>query len=201
MFLFEVREHKEDGFKLVLRSDEALVALGYDTDSKGPVWLPLGNSIERWLQHPDDQTEPFRLLHAKFEEKGVGMVLTAQTHDEALKEGKALVLIEGSIDREIGVTNIAEAYGKPKPELFSYTEDGSMIRRLCIFKPGDALFISWPARAIDAPGPKRFIIAWDGEQLVETAVGRPRRSARPPKKVREEKKQKRSAGPPELRPS
>jgi hypothetical protein len=200
MFLFEVREHVEDGFKLVRRGNEAMVALGYDTAAKGPVFLPIGNSIERELRHPDDYNLPFRLLQGKFEEKGVGTVLTAQTREEALKEGKALVLVEACCDPELGVTNVAEAYGKSKPELFSYTEDGSMIRRLLIFKPGDAVFISWSARSLGTERPKRFIIAWDGAQLTEQAVGRPRRNSRPPKKVREQKKSRPMAAP-ELRPS
>lgn len=199
MFLFEVREHVEQGFKLAWRNGEVLVALGYDTAANGPVWLPVGNSIERELRHPDDSGLPFHLLHAKLEDKN-GMVLTAQSEAEAIKEGRALVLVEACCDPELGATNVAEAYGRSKPELFSYTEDGSMIRRLFIFKPGDAVFISWSARSLGTEHPRRFIIAWDGQQLTEQAVGRPRRNSRPPKKVREQKKVRPQAAP-ELHPS
>ncbi len=185
MFLFEVREHIEDGFKLVMRGNEALVALGYDTDANGPVWLPLGNSLERALKHPDDQRQDFRLLHARLEEKSAGMVLTAQTREEALAEGKALVLVEGCIDQSLGVTSIAEAYGRSKPEQISYTEDGCIIRRLFVFKPGDAIFISWSAAALDRDYPKRFILSWEEGVLKELPVGRRPRNFRRPRKEQE----------------
>ena len=186
MFLFEVRENVQTGFKLVMRNHQALVALGYDNSHQGPVFLPLGNSLEKLLRHPDDQDLPFRLLHARLEEKTTGMVLTAQTTDDALAEGKALVMVEGCMEQSMGVTVVADAYGRTRPELLSYTEDGAVIRRLFIFKPGDALFISWSAMALDQDYPKRFIIAWDGRDLRELAVGRPRRNFRPQLKRQEE---------------
>lgn len=200
MWLFEVHDGPRPGFRLNLRHGYAGVCMGQEGTCES--WLPLGNSIERALSHPDDQQLQFQLLRAKLEDTTSGLCLVKQTEDEARAERKALVLVDGCTDREIGVTNIAEAYGRSMPELVTYVESGGCVRRLYVFKPGDALFISWPARALNAHKPKRFVIAWDGEKLEETAVGRPRRNSRPPKKVREqERKQNRSAGPPELRPS
>lgn len=202
MWLFEVHEGPRPGFKLVLDKGEADVLMGYDERVKGPTRLPLGNSIEGALVHPDDQQETFVLRHANLEEKNIGFCLTAQTKDEAAKDERALVLVDGCTDPEVGVTNIAEAYGKPMPELVTFTHGNGTTRRLYLFKPGDALFISWPARALESNRPKRFIISWDAQkkQLVEEAVGRPRRSSRPPKKVREaQKNQPRPPAAKELR--
>lgn len=184
MLLFEVHDSPRPGFKLVLKQGEAGVPMGYDDKVKGDTWLPLGNSVERWLAHPDDQQEKFVLMHAHLEEKNIGFCLTAQTADEAALEKRALVLVDSCVDRELGVTNIAEAFDKPTPELVTYTSGAGSSRRLYIFKPGDALFVSWSAASLGTSRPKRFIITWDAEkrQLVETAVGRPRRNSRPPKK-------------------
>lgn len=184
MLLFEVHDSPRPGFRLILKHGEAGVPMGYDDKSGGPTWLPLGNSIERLLAHPDDQDREFELRHAHLEEKNIGFVLTGQTKGEAALEKRALVLVDGCTDREIGVTNIAEAFGKTMPELVTYTQGGGMARRLYIFKPGDALFISWSASALGTDKPKRFIISWDAEkqELVETAVGRPRRNSRQPRK-------------------
>lgn len=191
MWLFEVNDSVRAGFRLVLRSGEAGVPMGYDEATNGAAWLPLGNSIERALQHPDDQRESFLLRRAKLEDKTAGLCLAKQSEEEAIAERMALVLVDGCTDPELGTTNIAEAFNKPTPELITYARGNGHLRNLYVFKPGDALFISWSARSLDADRPRRFIIAWDGEQLQELAVGRPRRNSRPPKRVREEKKQQR----------
>lgn len=201
MWLFEVHDDVRAGFRLILKAGEAGVPMGYDETTNGSAWLPLGNSIERALVHPDDQDLEFQLLRAKLEDTTSGLCLVKQTEEEARAEQLALVLVDGSTDPEVGVTNIAEAFGKPTPELITYARGNGHTRQLYVFKPGDALFISWSAKALDAPRPKRFIIVWDGERLRELAVGRPRRNSRPPRKVREERKQERSAAAPrELRP-
>jgi hypothetical protein len=202
MWLFEVHDDVRPGFRLILKSGEAGVPMGYDDKVKGDTWLPLGNSVEKWLRHPDDQQQEFKLLHAHLDEKNIGFCLTGQTTDEAALDERALVLIDACTDREIGVTNVAEAFGKTMPEFVLYTKGDGHSRRLYIFKPGDALFISWSAASLDSNRPKRFVISWDAEkkQLVETAVGRPRRASRPPKK--QERSKHRSPAPTrELRPS
>lgn len=202
MLLFEVHDSPRPGFRLILKQGEAGVPMGYDEKDKSDTWLPLGNSVEKWLAHPDDQNQEFVLLHAHLEEKSIGFCLTGQTTEEAALEKRALVLVDGCTDREIGVTNIAEAFDKPMPELVTYTQGGGHTRRLYIFRPGDALFISWSAASLDANRPKRFVITWDAEQqqLVETAVGRPRRHSKPPKKHAPQQ-ERRQAQPRELRPS
>lgn len=207
MLLFEVNEEgPQPGFKLVLRHGEAGVPMGYDEKYRSDSWLPLGDSIEKWLVHPDDQQVLFGLLHAHLEEKNIGFCLTKQSKEEAALEKRALVLVDGCTDDNIGVTNIAEAYGKTMPEFVLYTQGSGHTRRLYIFEDGDALFISWSAASLNSNRPKRFIVTWDAEQrqLVETAVGRPRRSSKPPRK-QEQPKPKRRHQPQvqtrELRPS
>lgn len=175
MFLFEVHEHLEPGFKLVLKQGEAMVPMGYDDEHKGPIWLPLGNSIEAALRHPDDQALEFKLLHAGLDDTTSGLKLVAQTRTEAYQDERALVLVDGCTDPEVGVTNIAEAFDRTTPELITHSSGSLMTRRLYLFKPGDALFISWSARSLGTNRPKRFIIAWDGEALTESLVSRPRR--------------------------
>ena len=202
MLLFEVHDSPRPGFRLILKQGEAGVPLGYDEETKGDTWLPLGNSVERWLVHPDDQAEEFVLLHAHLEEKSIGFCLTGQSKEEAALEKRALVLVDGSTDREVGVTNIAEAFDRPMPELVTYTEGAGHTRRLYIFKPGDALFISWSAASLDSNRPKRFIISWqeveernaEGEttrvmRLLETPVGRPRRNSKQPRKQQKHQRQ------------
>lgn len=185
MLLFEVvDEGPRPGFKLVLRHGKAGVPMGYDEKYQGDTWLPLGNSIDNALAHPDDQQIPFKLLHAHLNYKSIGFCLTVQPAEEAVLEKRALVLVDGCTDPEVGVTNIAEAFDRPMPELVTHTQGDGHSRRLYIFNHGDALFISWSAASLDASRPKRFIVTWDAEkqQLLELAVGRPRRNSRPPKK-------------------
>lgn len=198
MWLFEVHDSPRLGFRLNLRRGFAGVSMGYDDATNGESFLPLGNSIESALDHPDDQGLAFSLIRAKLEEKTSGLCLVKQTEDEARDERKALVLVDGCLDRDVGITYIAEAYGKPTPELVTYTQGRGWVRKLYVFKPGDALFISWPAKALGTQHPKRFVITWDGSDLVETPVGRPRRNSRPPKKVREQMRQQRPPRPQEL---
>lgn len=192
MLLFEVHESARPGFRLTLKHGEAGVPMGYDEKYGGDTWLPLGNSVEKWLTHPDDQQEKFMLLHAHLEEKNIGFCLTEQTTEEAALEKRALVLVEGCTDPEVGVTNIAEAFGKTMPMLVTHTCGDGHSRRLYIFNHGDALFISWSAAALEASRPKRFIVTWDAEkkQLVELAVGRARRSSKPPRKQQEKRHQR-----------
>ncbi len=175
MFLFEVHEHLEPGFKLVLKNGDAMVPMGYDDEHKGPIWLPLGNSIESALRHPEDQELEFKLLHAGLDDTTSGLKLVAQTKTEARNDQRALVLVDGCTDPEVGVTNIAEAFDRTMPELITHSSGSGMTRRLYLFGPGDALFISWSARSLGTNRPKRFIIAWDGYSLTESLVSRPRR--------------------------
>jgi len=202
MLLFEVHESVRPGFNLVLDDGEAGVPMGYDDKVGGKTWLPLGNSVERWLTHPEDQREEFKLLHAHLEEKNIGFCLTGQTAEEAALEKRALVLIDGCTDPEVGVTIIAEAFGKTMPELVTHTHGDGHSRQLYIFNHGDALFISWSAASLEASRPKRFIVTWDAEkkQLLETSVGRPRRNSRPTKKQEKKRQQQAPAVGQELRP-
>lgn len=189
MWLFEVHDDVRPGFKLHLRQGDVGVSLGYDSAYDNETWLPVGNSIASALRHEEDQELPFKLMRAKFEERNIGFVLTKQTDDEARNERKALVLIDGCTDPGIGVTLIAEAYGRERPELISYAEGKGQLRKLFVFKPGDALFISWPARALGAQAPRRFIISWDGEHLKELPVHRQKWKARPQRRGREAQKE------------
>ncbi len=200
MWLFEVHDDVRTGFRLTLRAGEAGVPMGFDETTKATTWLPVGNSIERALQHPDDQTQSFVLIRAKLEDTTSGLCLVKQSEEDARAEKLALVLVDGCTDPEIGATRIAEAYNKPSPELITCAQGSGHLRNLYVFRPGDALFISWSAKALGTNQPKRFIIAWDGLELKELAVGRPRRNSRPPKRVREERSREIQPRRQELRP-
>ncbi len=203
MWLFEVHDDIRPGFKLTLNAGEVGVPMGFDDAIKTTAWLPVGTSIERALRHPEDQKQSFSLLRAKLEDTTIGLCLVSQTEEEARAEKLALVLVHAITNPELGVTRIAEAHNKPSPELVTFTQGEEHLRNLYVFRPGDALFISWAARALGTDHHKRFIVAWDGEQLKELAVSRPRRNSRPPKRVRAQEQrthQHPAASPKELRP-
>lgn len=163
MWLFEVTDTVNTGVKLVLMPGRMGVPLGTDAKYGTPMMLPIGRSISRCLEHPDDQEESFKLKRGRLEEGK----LVKQTEEEAAASGKALVFIDRCTDSELGMTRIAEAWGKPSPTLVKVFGTLGYDVELYEFKPGDALFICWPAAALDQRHPKRFIISWDGQQLVE----------------------------------
>lgn len=165
MLLYEVHEYLRCGFGVVLRPGRAGVPLGFDGEASVPQYLPLGHSIDGLLKHPEDAEENFRLHWGALDEKTSGLCLVHQTETEARADRKALVLVDGCVDEELGVTTIEQARGRPMPELITYTQDSSMRRALYLFNEGEALYVCWTARSLDAKKPRRFVITWDGEQL------------------------------------
>lgn len=168
MWLYEVHEGPRPGLRVSLSSAHVGVQLGFDDEYATPAVLPLGRSLTRLLVHKDDEQSPFMLMRANLEETTAGLCLTKQSEEEARAEKKALVLIDGRTVAG-GVTHIGHARGKPAPELVTYTQGDGCRRELYVFKPGDALFISW---AHEGSRPKKFVIEWNGQDLVEQAVAR-----------------------------
>ena len=163
MWLFEVTDTVRPGVKLVLAPGRMGVPLGTDAVYGTSMMLPLGRSLSRWLEHPDDQGEPFVLKRGTLADGK----LVRQTEEEAKAERKALVFIDRSKDIALGLTRVTEAWQKPIPTLVkTYYLVGYNVE-LYEFKPGDALFICWPAAVLEQVHPKRVIISWDGQQLKE----------------------------------
>lgn len=162
MWLFEVTDTVRPGVKLVLAPGRMGVPLGTDAVYGTTMMLPIGKSISRLLDHPDDQREEFILLRGTLSEDK----LVKQTEEEALAEGKALVFIDRCTEAALGQTRITDAWQKSKPTLIKTYKMVGYDVELYEFKPGDGLFISWSAAALGKLRPKRFAITWDGKQLV-----------------------------------
>jgi hypothetical protein len=161
--------------------------MGHDDEVGNQTILPLGGSLWKLLTHPADQTEEFRLLRGNLEETTAGLVLVKQSEKEAREEKRALVLVAGCHDESLGTTKIYTAYDHTSPDPITYTQGDGCKHALFIFRPGDGLFISWPAEALGSTRPKSFIVSWDGTEMKERVVNRnPRRPRRPWKKPVEE---------------
>jgi hypothetical protein len=115
----------------------------------------VGNSIARWLGHPDDLKEKFRLMRASLDEKPHGLYLVAANPEEK----GALVLLHRCCDPEVGTTRVAEARGNfTEPELITWVQSKDWLVELYAFKAGDGLFVSIPAAVLGTTHPKRFRI-------------------------------------------
>lgn len=167
MWLFEVTDSMRPGVRLVLTPGRMGIPLGIDEQFRTPSTLPVGRSISRVLDHPDDQVENFILKRGTLQPTATGFIVVKQTEEEAIAERKALVFVDRCTDKELGYTRVTEAWGRPSPNLIFGTNGQGYRRELYEFKQGDALFICWPAAALDQVHPKRFIIFWDGQQLTE----------------------------------
>lgn len=177
MRTFEVHDSVRKGFRLSMLPDGPAVGLGTDKNTKERIYLPLGNSIAKWLEHPEDQGQEFRLTRAELDEKPHGLYLVREADDN----DKALVILNRQCAPELGVTRVAEARGNfSEPTLIADVQGEEVITELYEFKKGDGLFISIPAAALGTTHPKRFKIWWDGEELQEELVVKTsRRGIRP----------------------
>lgn len=190
MQLYEVHDTVREGFRLTLRPGTAEVNLGKDKETGSLATLPVGNSIAKWLGHPDDFHEQFRLLRASLDEKPHGRYLVAAGPEEK----GALVLLHRCCDPEIGVTRVAEARGAfTEPELITSARGEDWLVELYAFKAGDGLFVSIPAAVLGTTHPKRFRICLkqDGpvetlvmELVMKTSLRKPRRREPPREPVR-----------------
>jgi hypothetical protein len=185
MRLFEVTDSVRPGVRLVRQSGGVGVPLGINEDNGATILLPVGKSISRWMNHPDDADGTFKLHHASLRVGPSGRCLVKQLVEESIAERRALVFVDCCVDQELGRTRIDKARRRTAPEAIASFEFPGYTRELFKFKPGDALFICWPAAALEefTGRPKRFIIAWDGQQLAEEACQR-RLPPRPPRQAR-----------------
>jgi hypothetical protein len=182
MRLYEVHDTIREGFRVTQRPGAVEVRLGKDAETGNLPVLPVGNSIAKWLGHPDDSKEQFRLLHAALDEKPHGLYLVAAPPDEK----DALVLLHRCCDPELGTTRVAEARGDfTEPEFITSVQGNDWRVDLYRFKAGDGLFMSIPAAVLGTTHPKRFRICLEecgpevGEKLkqelvMKTSIRRPR---------------------------
>lgn len=172
MFLFEVTDVIRAGARLVQQASGIGVPLGIDKPTGTTILLPVGKSISRWMTHPDDAGGGFILHQAVLKHPPSGRCLVRQPLNEAMSERRALVFVDCCVDEELGMTRIDKARRRKTPEYIAGFQGQGHTRDLFLFEPGDALFICWPAAAIGVRSPKRFIISWDGQQLLEEACQR-----------------------------
>jgi hypothetical protein len=180
MQAYEVHDTIRAGLRLSVRPGAVEVRLGKDSETGALATLPVGNSIARWLGHPDDLNEQFRLLRASLDEKPHGLYLVAAPPTEK----GALVLLHRCCDPELGTTRVAEARGNfTTPELVTSVQGKDWLVELYAFKAGDGLFVSIPAAVLGTTHPKRFRICLteseQGEKLeqelvLKTSLRRPR---------------------------
>jgi len=184
MWLFEVTDSVRPGVRLVLQTGCVGVPLGINKANGTTILLPVGKSISRWMGHPDDSDGVFTLYRAALKHAPSGRTLVKQPENEAIAERRALVFVDRCVDQELGSTKIDKARGRKLPEHIAGFEGLGYTRELFCFEPGSALFVCWPAAALEVftGRPKRFIISWDGAQLLEEACQRrlPSRRAREP---------------------
>jgi len=185
MWLFEVTDEVRTGVRLVSQPGRVGVPLGEIAENGMTRLLPVGKSISRLMAHQDDQKGTFTLYRAALKSPPSGRCLVRQPATDARAEKKALVFVDRCLDQELGTTMVAKARGKRPPERIAEFLGDGCSRTLFLFEPGDALFICWPAGALGeerAKTAKRFVIAWDGCQLLETPCQRmlPPRNAREP---------------------
>jgi hypothetical protein len=194
MRLFEVTDSVRPGVRLVRQSGGVGVPLGVNADNGTTILLPVGKSISRWMNHPDDADGTFKLHHAALRIAPSGRCLVKQLVEESIAERKALVFVDCCVDQELGRTRIDKARRRTAPEAIASFEFPGYTRELFKFRPGDALFICWPAAALETftGRPKRFIISWDGQQLTEEACQR----RLPPRQARRKVDSERAEKPP-----
>ena len=184
MWLFEIHDEVRPGFRVSMSPGPAHVLLGRDDACGNRTCLPIGHSIRKYLEHEDDADADIRLNHARLEERNVGLILVRHSVEEAREERKALALVYGCSDPELGETRAEEAWGHGKPEQVTFTQGDGCRCDLYVFRPGDALYIHWPATVLGTHRPKKFIAEWDGEQM-KTRLFRPRQRW-PRSRLREE---------------
>lgn len=168
MLLYEVTDVVREGCRITLLPGAIGVSMGNDVATGTPTIIPVDDSIGKWLGHPDDRGLQFTLMRAALVEMSAELHLAAQTAEEAMAEGKALVHLTRSCDALTGTTKVAAARGNySMPTLLAAVQNNGTICELYEFSKGDGLFISIPAAALDADRPKRFKLLWDGVALRE----------------------------------
>lgn len=185
MWLFEVTDEIRPGVRLVSQPGCVGVPLGEIAENGLVRLLPVGKSIARLMDHQDDRRGTFTLYRAALKYAPSGRCLVRQLFADAATEGKALVFVDSCLDQELGITVINKARNRRAPECIAEFIGDGHSRTIFLFEPEDALFICWPAAALEdgrASGPKRFIISWSGNQLLEIPCQRrlPPRTAREP---------------------
>ena len=167
--------HHLEGFRVTLRPAPG-ICMGPDNQLGDCTVLPLGKSITRYLGHREDGAEAFRLLFGKLTDTTAGLCIVAQTEEESRKDNRALLLIDVSTDPEADVTTkIVDAHGRTRPETVTATNEGGCGRLLCLFRPGDGLFVNTTWRRQAQQVRHKFILEWDGSHLIEIPCHRERR--------------------------
>lgn len=175
MWLYEVHDAPRRGFRVSLRPGQAVVPMGIDEETKCQAVLPIGKSIMRHLDYSADSGKSITLLRARLDYTTAGLMLVRQDERDAIAERRALVLFDENHDPASGITRVESSMLHSQPQLITWTKGDSCVRSLYLFRPGDGLFVCWSATDDGTPGrPKRFIVHWNGSELVETPCQRQR---------------------------
>lgn len=176
MRLFEIHSEVRPGFRITIEPGRIGVRVGEEQ------FLPLGNSIAKFLAHPDDQRENFLLLHAELQEAPRGLCLTKQGEKEAMEDPEALVFVIRNNDEQ-GVTRVEPSRKHPTPALILTGTSPGYVRELYLFKPGDGLYFYHPAAVLGLQNARCTIVEWTGERFEQQSWWRGwgrRRSPKPP---------------------
>lgn len=158
---FEVSDSITEGCRLGHGANGPGIPMGIDAETGVAQYIEFGNSLTRLLKHPDDYLAGFRLHWAGLTQ-GPSPCAVAQTQEEAIADGKAIVLLDRAYDEDAGVTKVAEAWQRGRPDLLRYVVSRGLVRAMYLFSKGNGLYVKHPR----SMGDMRFEMVWDGATLV-----------------------------------
>jgi len=157
MQFYELKGQLHSGFLINMEPEPQVKA---QIDATRVLVLPLGRSLKRYLVHPEDTQQQFRIRFGDLQDSTQGLVLVKQEIEEAKKDQRALVLIGFIADPTEG-----EAIRFDPPR------DGRAPQvlqdRILVFEPGDAMRVNYISRV----APLQTELEWDGRRM--------RRNSRP----------------------
>ena len=130
--------------------------------------FPIGRSISSQLEHPDDDGV-WMLKWGRLQRTTGGLKLVRQSKEAALREERALVLLD-CIQYGKLQTRVTKARNHNPPALiYSGTEDDGVTRYLYVFRSNEGLFVTCPAIDEDL---QRFTLVWTPEKGLEKGLCR-----------------------------
>lgn len=151
MWFYELKAQLHSGFLIDMEPEPRVKA---QLDATRVLVLPLGRSIKRYLVHPEDTQQQFRMRFGDLQDSTQGLVLVKQEIEEAKNDQRALVLIGLVTDPTEG-----EAIRFDPPR------DGRAPQvlqdRILVFEPGDAMRVNYLSRV----APFQTELEWDGRRM------------------------------------